>query len=520
MKKRKSQYQKPRSGAFSNCQFCGGNGCLACPGERTRAEAVPVKCFRCGRNITPPGEAQRCVMCLKPLCTPCFTDNKRCQDCVNALAEMKSKEADRLSELGDYPLGKLYRDWLSVRDGKESAYPSPETLRVYQGWAEELLAGGKREWEGEPFRRFCRLRQSARHMDLMTVGAALDNGQDCPAPEGWKMLNEPTDPNDLHDAMQVVTQQVNEIKKLHDAQEQVDAFDKLEAMVRQLQIDNGWIMTGSENRIAHARLEAKKVLRGLHRPGHTLHQGIVLGRGDAPTGALTIIYLESGETLWNADMRHFIHRGPKQFFAAWEWLENQVATDMKRETIRVLHKDYDGDYTRITERSKISEGEMLHKELLTTYNPPPVPADWDTPSGTSLCSMVRGLLKLAHYHAKQGSHADAPVFYTDLVRIFRDMFGTHLVFGCIPTDKRGQLWGLEKWIADMKLEVIKRKTYRYVQPDDRRLATKHKTSKATLLQALMTATGEKRSRTILSELEDQGWLPVEYLPSKDTEWPY
>ena len=96
----------------------------------------------------------------------------------------------------DIELGKLYRDWLSVRDGDQSAYPSVETLVKYQRWAEELVIGGRREYQGADFRRFCRVRLEgkARGLDLMAAGTAYRNGKDFPAPEGWKCLVEVEEP--------------------------------------------------------------------------------------------------------------------------------------------------------------------------------------------------------------------------------------------------------------------------------------------------------------------------------------
>ena len=90
-------------------------------------------------------------------------------------------------------LGKLYRDWLSVSGCKESADPSAERLAQYQQWAEELVTGGERGDGGAGFRRFCRVRLAGREagMDLMTAGAAFQNGADCPAPEGWACLLDP-----------------------------------------------------------------------------------------------------------------------------------------------------------------------------------------------------------------------------------------------------------------------------------------------------------------------------------------
>jgi len=96
----------------------------------------------------------------------------------------------------DIELGKLYRDWLSVRDGDQSAYPSVETLIKYQRWAEELVIGGRREYQGADFRRFCRVRLEgkARGLDLMTAGTAYRNGKDYPAPEDWEFLSEAEEP--------------------------------------------------------------------------------------------------------------------------------------------------------------------------------------------------------------------------------------------------------------------------------------------------------------------------------------
>lgn len=89
---------------------------------------------------------------------------------------------------GTSTLAVLYRDWLSVANGHISAHPSPETLRKYQRWAEELILGGPRQEEGAAFRHFCRVRLegTARGLDLLAAREAFHNGQDFPPLPGWE----------------------------------------------------------------------------------------------------------------------------------------------------------------------------------------------------------------------------------------------------------------------------------------------------------------------------------------------
>jgi hypothetical protein len=96
----------------------------------------------------------------------------------------------------DLTLAYLYRDWLSVTNGDESAPPSEETLAKYQGWAEELVVGGEREREGLEFRRFCRVRLEARsrRLALDAVAEAFRDNVDYPPMEDWECLEE----NDQH----------------------------------------------------------------------------------------------------------------------------------------------------------------------------------------------------------------------------------------------------------------------------------------------------------------------------------
>jgi len=96
----------------------------------------------------------------------------------------------------DDPIGTLYRDWMSVVNGDESAYPNREMLTKYARWGRALLAGGKHENEGADFRRFCRVRVEgqARGLDLYTAGAAYGNGADYPPRPGWEFLAEPGTP--------------------------------------------------------------------------------------------------------------------------------------------------------------------------------------------------------------------------------------------------------------------------------------------------------------------------------------
>lgn len=118
-------------------------------------------------------------------------------ECIHwAREELASVPEPQPEPEPEIKLGKLYRDWLSVRDGDQSAYPSVERLVKYQQWAEELVIGGRREHQGADFRRFCRVRLEgkARGLDLMTAGTAYRNGRDYPAPEGWECLVEAEEP--------------------------------------------------------------------------------------------------------------------------------------------------------------------------------------------------------------------------------------------------------------------------------------------------------------------------------------
>jgi hypothetical protein len=91
---------------------------------------------------------------------------------------------------GNSTLAVLYRDWLSVVNGRVRAYPSPKTLRKYQQWAEELILGGPRQEEGAAFRHFCRVRLegTARGLDLLAAREAFNHGQDFPPLPGWEAI--------------------------------------------------------------------------------------------------------------------------------------------------------------------------------------------------------------------------------------------------------------------------------------------------------------------------------------------
>jgi hypothetical protein len=104
------------------------------------------------------------------------------------------------------PIGTLYRDWLSVTNGDESAYPSRDRLAQYARWGRELLASGSRADEGADFRRFCRVRVEGQvhHLDLASAGNAYRSGVDCAAPAGWEYLAEP----DVHAPLEVPTVQL------------------------------------------------------------------------------------------------------------------------------------------------------------------------------------------------------------------------------------------------------------------------------------------------------------------------
>lgn len=397
------------------------------------------------------------------LCVACRTDNRWCPDCVDALAEnpipvstgftgqLTSAYAEALlankpggPAMTTFPLGKLYRDWLSVRDGDQSAYPSDETLAKYQQWAEELIAGGKREAQGADFRQFARLRQGNRHMDLMSVGAALNMETDCKAPEGWEFLNEP---------------------------------EQLQKSGPGGPID---AMTGKWD-------------------------GDVRVAKESATGSLSIIYLESGDIWWHGDTKHFLHYGESQFKAAWDWLVQQTE-GKQMSTIRMIHKDFDGGFS-IVRHSEMSEGDLLSSQMNSTYCDPPLPLSWEMP-GEHIAAMIRNKLQEAY---RQLNVDSITVFYTELIDAFWELMYKDPLFGCVQhaTVRRG-LWNSRKWVEGLDLDVTKRQRYTYIAPACRRLAKKFFNDRIGLLQALGEAKGVKRRNTILSQLEDKGWLPKEY----------
>jgi hypothetical protein len=162
------------------CRFCGGRGCIACPGEAARA----TDCHRCGGRIKM-RDATNCVACSKTLCQTCFEDNPRCQDCVHAIE------------------------------------------------------------------------QAAAILEEMPMLSAVDS----------------------HAAMLQVCEQIDKAEQLGTPEEQIARLNALEEEVNRLEVEYKWIMGGSRQRIAAARVTVKRALRGYRSAG--AQEGPAEETGDA-----------------------------------------------------------------------------------------------------------------------------------------------------------------------------------------------------------------------------------------------
>ena len=229
---------------------------------------------------------------------------------------------------------------------------------------------------------------------------------------------------------------------------------------------------------------------------------IVCGRG-GPVGSLTIVYLDDGRVAWTGDVRCFTQYGELQFRAAWEWLE-----EGKTRKTRTLSKSYHGD-ERYAETG-MSETDSLHHVLIhSCYAEPDMPDDWENP-GIHLAKHVRALLLQAYDDVED---RDGRVFYECLVDQFSELTKIDELLGPINVTL-SQLWAPERWVASLGREVLKRKSWKYVPTEERRLAKKYRGDTDACLQALADAKSDRRRNVILSELADLGQVPDEYITAK------
>jgi hypothetical protein len=234
--------------------------------------------------------------------------------------------------------------------------------------------------------------------------------------------------------------------------------------------------------------------------------GTVHARG-GPAGSLTIVYLDDDTIVWTGDVRCFADHGEQQFRAAWQWL----AAGKTRNT-RLLSKSYYGD-RRVESRNKMNEVDALRHEVQSCYAEPDIPEDWGVP-GLHLAAHIRALLLQAYLDVLD---RDGRVFYECLAKEFDELARDDALLGRIELTF-SQLWSPDRWVASLDREVLKRKSWRYVPTDERRLAKKLRGDADALLEALPRATG-KRENAILSELADLGRVPDEYVSAERAGMP-
>jgi hypothetical protein len=234
--------------------------------------------------------------------------------------------------------------------------------------------------------------------------------------------------------------------------------------------------------------------------------GTVQARG-GPAGSLTIVYLDDGNIVWTGDVRCFADHGEQQFQAAWQWLQQG-----RTKSTRLLSKSYYGD-RHAESRGKLSEVDALRRAVQSCYAEPDVPEDWDNP-GLHLAAHIRALLLKAYLDVQD---RDGRVFYECLASTFDELTKSDGILGRIELTF-SQLWSPDRWVESLDREVLKRKSWRYVPADERRLAQKLRGNRDALLEALPKATG-KRETAILSELADLGQVPDEYVPAERAGMP-
>lgn len=229
---------------------------------------------------------------------------------------------------------------------------------------------------------------------------------------------------------------------------------------------------------------------------------IVCDRG-GPVGSLTILYLDDGRVAWTGDVRCFTQYGERQFRAAWEWLE-----ESKTRKTRTLSKSYYGDERYA--QTGMSEADSLRYMLTRScYAEPDIPSQWENP-GIHLAKHVRTLLLQAYYDVED---RDGRVFYECLVGQFDELARVDDLLGPINITL-SQIWAPERWVESLGREVLKRKSWKYVPTEERRLAKKYRGDTDACLQALADVKSDRQRNAILSELADLGQIPDEYIAAE------
>jgi hypothetical protein len=438
-------------------------------------------------------------------------------------------------------LAVLYRDWLSVANGDESAYPSLLKLHHYCQAARQLVVGGERECEGQDFRRFCRVRLEGkvRGFDLTIVGKAYRAKRDFAPPDGWDCLRE-TDEHFATRSWESGWKPAYPCVRCGRERDEDQEWPRLCGCPVYLcpachQEVLAW--KDAQHEVQHHVSEAvssavRKAKRSKDPPTDET-PGRRIPRGDLD---VTFVDGVPDGILWTANLRlcqgeadlqaafdylaavkaHVETEYGFQVFALRKWHDSCVTVTIianahpEHQYIKLegWQDEHRGPHLYFAS-VKGTEVTVAHRlEHLTPHcsAEPDVPAGWNVP-GMHLAKRVRALIRASAEMAGQDGRvawADLWAMYDELVQA--DDLLRHLQEIPWPNDNR--------WLEGLGPEVIKPKPWQYVVPDERKLAKKYEGNPEALREALGKTPNKARLNYLLSALADLGAVPDGYISTE------
>jgi hypothetical protein len=292
----------------------------------------------------------------------------------------------------------------------------------------------------------------------------------------------------------------------------------------------------------HERIVREALERGCPVPDHVLadYPDLVTAekaprRRDIPSGSLRIVYLGDAPDgiVWTGDTRSFRQHseGSEGLRQAFDFLNTVKGHIEAADGCRVvaIQKDFGkGVHARVEPARTGSEclqiegwegfdlsltpssnlaGELGYL-VRNCYAEPGVPDDWSAP-GLHLAQHVRALIRRAHTALQE---RDGKVFWTELWAEFGELSRADELLSQV---EQVWLWSRERFLEGMDdVQVVKRQSWTYCKPDERRLAKKYRRDRDNLMAALAKAKTATRRNDVLSELADLDALPDEYIPAE------
>lgn len=263
-----------------------------------------------------------------------------------------------------------------------------------------------------------------------------------------------------------------------------------------------------------------------------------------PKGALRILPPSRlTDYLWTGDTRFFGRGGKQTLWAAFAYLHSTASYVKSHLGYRVLSvsKDYragthvmvEGDPAMPLEEAYIETTfhlwgavafslsastplDALSHAVRTAYAGPDLPAEWDI-AGLHLNTEIRALLQRTYAQLQAESElVGGAIYRAEFDERLQDIAQEHDIFRYL---KPLQLWSIGRFCESAGLDIPKRKHWKYVPRQNRRLGKNLANSSAAILAALDQDPLAKQRNALLSQLADMRQLPEEWVSARQAGRP-